>query len=173
MQYLVLESVLVPILTIGGTVLMIVLAYIAQAMVKAGDMNIEVKRQAFLDPREVLLGIHFYSTKKHAHTFNNIVLAAEIEGELLTISEDVLAPVTFKQSKNLVTNEKGYSLTIKSGKAFDGVFRFTILKQIDPDKIKVAYLLATDKEGHKLKAPFYLSSTETQEISFSRIKEKK
>ena len=168
------NDILVPIITITSTIVVAILAYIAQGLAKAGDLSIEIKRHAFLDARDVRLGIRFYSTKKKVHEFRNIVLAAEINGVLTIISGESLTPIVMADDKGmLTTSELGYKIKITDGSTFDGVFHFVIPRNVDASSIKVAYLVAVDRNGHKVKAAFDFKSTDAQAIYFKRLISKK
>lgn len=168
-----LSDMLVPIISIGATIVVAILAYVAQAIAKAGDMTVEIKRHAFLDPRDVRLAIRFYSTKKKTHEFHNFALAADIGGTLTTISDESLTPIAMEdEGKNLSTNGSGYRITIKEGATFDGVFHFVIANSVDITNIDMAYLIAVDKNGKTVKAAFELNTTDVQSIYFKKAKAK-
>lgn len=164
------NSALIPVLTIIGTALVIALAYLAQYLAKAGDMLIEVRRMAYLDPLEVRLVIRFISTKKGETEFHNIVIARKNGKKYEVISEETPSPIIQEGSKNSIRpQENGYSIHIIERKVFEGIFYFSLKEGTDSSDLSHAFLLATNKSGKQVKAPIDLLSTEIQSIHFKRF----
>ncbi|MCR5078740.1 MAG: hypothetical protein K6B65_02310 [Bacilli bacterium] len=173
MEWLILESTsnLVGIIsTIGATLFVAILAYVAQFIIKSGDITAEIKRMAYIDAREVRLRVHFSSTKKKESECNDLFLAAEIDGVLLPLTEVAKAPLADIGSTGLITrSEHGYGFKITSRKPFDGYFDFIISRDIDLSKANRTYLVCTDEKGRKRKAEFVLSSTASQSVNFRKM----
>ncbi len=172
MEWLVFEnsSNLVGVIsTVSATLLLAILAYVAQFIVKSGDINAEIRRMAYIDSRDVRLRVHFSSTKKGESECNDLFLAADIDGVLLPITDVAKAPLADMGSTGLITrSDHGYGFKITSRKPFEGYFDFQIKKDVDLSKASKTYLMCTNEKGKKRKAEFVLASTANQSVRFKK-----
>lgn len=156
--------------TVSATLLLAILAYIAQFIVKSGDINAEIRRMAYIDAKEVRLRVHFSTTKKKESQCNDLFIAGEIDGVLLPITEVADAPLADMDSTYLITKgEYGYGFKIGPSSSFDGYFDFRIKKEIDLNKVGKTYIVCTNEKGKKKKAEFVLASTSNQSVRFKKV----
>ncbi len=163
------NTILIPILSVVGAALVIVLAYLAQAIAKQGDTSIEVRRMAYINIYEVRLLLRASTTRKGEHEFSDIFLAAEIDKVLLPITGVAALPLAQGGSTHfLLKSKKGYGFRIRDGHPFEAVFEFHIPEDNDMSRLNKVFIVATDEKGRKRKAEISLRSTSSQVIRFRK-----
>lgn len=163
------NGILIPILSIVGAAIVIVLAYLAQAIAKHGDTTIEVRRMAYINVYEVRLLLRASTTAKGEHEYSDILLAAEIDNVLLPITGVAALPLAQGGSTHsLLKSQRGYGFKVRDGHPFEAVFEFHIPEDNDMSRLNKVFLVATDQKGRKRKAEFSLLSTASQTLRFKK-----
>ena len=161
------NGIVITIASIAAMAFVFLLAYIAQAIAKKGEITITLRRMAFINPYEVRLVVQASSTMLSMTEYHDVFLAAKVDGVLLPITQVAALPITQSNSTRFVLrSEKGYGFKVGGGRPFEGVFEFLIPEENDLSRFQSVYLVATDSKGVKKKAEFVLSSTAKQTVHF-------
>ena len=167
------QGLVITLVSIGATLFVALLAFIAQAIAKNGDLTIRLRRMAFISPYEVKIVLKASSTKKKGNEFSDIFLAARVNGVLVPVTGIAALPLTQSGSTQyLLHSKKGYGFRVSERHPFEAVIEFAIPEDNDLSRFEKAYLVATNEKGKKVAAEFALRSVQEQSIRFRKLPRK-
>lgn len=154
------------ILSVAGTVLLIILAQIAMFLIRTGDLSFEVRRMSDLDPRRVKLQFRVENKKNKSHRFKSLRLALKREHDYFVVAHLVLAPIPQEGPYDFIATDPDgeFVLYSRKGGAAVCVLEFTLGQPLSE-----VYLLF-DEEGKTKAARVSLSGHSWQELHFRKAK---
>ena len=164
------NGIWITVFSVGGAGLVLVLAYVAQALVKNGDFEGSIRRMAYLNSHEVKATVKFSSTNKRSREFSDIYLGARINGKIVRVTGLAAMPLSNADKNDfLLKSGKGYGLVVTPNSKIEAILDFEIPEEDDIRKFEETFICATNERGKKIKASFELASTKTQTINFKKF----
>ena len=165
----------VTVITMGLSALVAILIFIAQNLFRSGDFNVQCRRHAYIDRRDVRLYLTFENVDAKDRVYSGFDLYGKKDGvESLVAHLDGLPLSNDPDSRFISRRGSTYSIAIPRNARRSASLTYTISPLLDLSAYRDFSIVVVD-DSSKVRAAYFPSfdSTDLQELHFHRKKGEK